>query len=293
MTQEPANTGAAADFFGFSRPRMSRIDMERITRLVYANTGIALRPELKEAMVVARLQRRLREGGFTTFTEYLQFVEGDRTGKEMRAFLEALTTNHTGFFREPQHFDVLGTAVVPRLVAAAASRPIVGWSAACATGEEIYSIAITLLERMPASQHDRIRLIASDICTDALEMARRGVYPMARVAPVDRHLLRAHFERGIGRETGGARVKRSVRDLIDFRRLNLMHLDGVNETFDFIFCRNVMMYFDVPARQRVVTKLERRLVPNGYLFVSHSESLSGLSHGLQWCFGGVYQRTAA
>ena len=119
------------------------------------------------------------------------------------------------------------------------------------------------------------------------------MYPLARVAPVDRHLLRAHFERGIGREAGGARVKRSVRDLIDFRRLNLMHLESVGEVFDFIFCRNVMMYFDVPARQRVVAMLERRLVPNGYLFVSHSESLSGLSHGLQWCFGGVYQRAAA
>lgn len=289
--QEPANTGAV-DFFGFSRPRMSRIDMERITRLVYANTGIALRPELKEAMVIARLQRRLREGGFSTFTDYLQFVEHDRTGKEMRALLEALTTNHTGFFREPQHFEVLSTAVVPRLVEAAATRPIHGWSAACATGEEAYSIAITLLERVPAVQHDRIRLVASDICTDALETARRGVYPMGRIAPVERHLLRAHFERGIGREAGGARVKRSVRNLIDFRRLNLMHLDGVTEVFDFIFCRNVMMYFDVEARQRVVTMLERRLVPNGYLFVSHSESLSGLTHRFQWCFGGVYQRAA-
>jgi chemotaxis protein methyltransferase CheR len=291
-TQEAAKTGAV-DFFGFSRPRMTRIDMERITRMVYSNTGIALRPEMKEAMVIARLQRRLREGGFPTFTEYLQFVEGDRTGKEMRSLLEALTTNHTGFFREPQHFEVLSNAVMPRLVAAAATRQIHGWSAACATGEEPYSIAITLLERLPAVHHDRIRLLASDLCTEALETARRGVYPMNRVAPVDRQLLRTHFERGIGAEAGAARVKRSVRNLIDFRRLNLMQLDGITEVFDFIFCRNVMMYFDVPARQRVVTMLERRLVPNGYLFVSHSESLSGLSHQLHWCFGGVYQRAAA
>ncbi|HKY23228.1 MAG TPA: protein-glutamate O-methyltransferase CheR [Vicinamibacterales bacterium] len=292
MVQE-AEKSDAVTFFGFNRPRMSRLDMERITRLVYANTGIALRPELKEAMVVARLQRRLREGGFSTFTDYLRAVESDRSGKEMRSLLEALTTNHTGFFREPQHFDILSKTVVPPLVVAGPSKPIRAWSAACATGEEAYSIAITLLERVPAVQHDRIRLMASDLCTEALETARAGVYPVARVAPVEPGLLRAYFERGIGHEAGLARVKRSVRDLIDFRRVNLMQLDRMTEAFDFIFCRNVMMYFDIPARQRVVTVLERLIAPNGYLFVSHSESLSGLKHGFQWCFGGVYQRGLA
>src|SRR5262245_32248636 len=160
-----------------TRPRITRGDMEKIAGLVYANSGIALKPEVKEAMVVARLQKRLRKGGFDTFTDYLQHVECDRSGRELQVLIDALTTNHTGFFREPQPFTHLANTVVPALTARSQTRPIVGWSAACATGEEPYSIAVTLLEQLPAAEHDRIRLVASDLATHAIDTARAGVYP--------------------------------------------------------------------------------------------------------------------
>lgn len=267
--------------------------MRRIASLVYARSGIALRPDVKEAMVVARLQKRLRTGGFVRFADYLRHVEQDRTGTELTALLDALTTNHTSFFREPAHFTFLADRVLQPLLSQSGSRPITGWSAACATGEEPYSMAITLLDRVPLSQHTRIRLLASDLSTRALAAARTGTYTLDRVADVARITLRRYFERGIGEQAGLVRVKAAVRSLIEFKRLNLMDIQLLGRTFDFIFCRNVMIYFDRDARQRAVSMLERHLAPNGFLFVSHSESLSEVSHRLERCATGVYQRVAA
>lgn len=275
------------------RPRITRGDMERISGLVYANSGIALRPDIKEAMVVARLQKRLRSGGFDTFAEYLHHVEGDRSGAELQVMIDALTTNHTGFFREARHFEHLAETIVPQLLARSQTRPILGWSAACATGEEPYSIAVTLLERIPAAQHNRIRLLASDLATHALDAARCGVYPIDRVTDVPQPLLRRYFERGIGKQEGLARVKQAVRALIEFRQLNLIDIESLGQSFDFVFCRNVMFYFDRVVRQRVVNMLEKHLVRGGYLFVSHSESLSEVKHDLHRCLPGVYQRGEA
>jgi chemotaxis protein methyltransferase CheR len=274
-------------------PRPTATDMRRIASLVYARSGIALRPDVKEAMVVARLQRRLRTGGFARFADYLRHVEQDRTGTELTALLDALTTNHTSFFREPAHFALLAERVVQPLVAEGGSRPISGWSAACSTGEEPYSIAMTMLDRVPMAQHTRIRLLASDLSTRALAAARTGTYAKDRVADVPKLTLRRHFERGLGEQAGLVRIKAAVRSLIEFKRLNLIDIQILGRTFDFIFCRNVMIYFDGQARQRAVTMLERHLAPRGFLFVSHSESLSEVKHGMDRCAAGVYQRSAA
>src|SRR5262249_2354712 len=238
-------------------------------------------------MVVARLQKRLRTGGFDTFTDYLHHVEADRSGAELRVMIDALTTNHTGFFREPQHFQQLADIVVPKLMAHSGARPPIGWSAACATGEEPYSIVITLLERLPQAQHDHIRLLPSDLATHAIDAARCGVYPIDRVAEVPQPLLRRYFERGLGKQEGLARVRREVRAMIDFRQLNLIDIESLGQTFDYIFCRNVMFYFDRAVRQRVVSMLESHLAPGGYLSVSHSESLSEVKHDLRRCVPGV------
>jgi chemotaxis protein methyltransferase CheR len=267
--------------------------MRRIASLVYSRSGIALRPDVKEAMVVARLQKRLRTGGFVRFADYLRHVEQDRTGAELTALLDALATNHTSFFREPAHFALLADRVLQPLLAESGTRPITGWSAACSTGEEPYTMAITLLERVPIAQHTRIRLLASDISTKALAAARAGTYALERVAEMPRYLLRRYFERGLGEQAGLVRVKPSLRGLIEFRRLNLMDIQLLGRTFDFIFCRNVMIYFDREARQRAVSMLERHLAPGGFLFISHSETLSEVQHGLERCAPGVYQRSAA
>lgn len=282
----------AAPIFA-SRPLMTRADMEKIASLVYANSGISLRPELKEAMVVARLQRRLRTCGFESFSDYLDHVEADQSRGELQLMVDALTTNHTGFFREAQHFQHLADTVLPEILSRSSSHPILCWSAACASGEEPYSIAVTLLERLPAEQHGRVRILATDLAAHVLDAARRGIYPLDRVADVPLPLLRRYFERGLEQQAGLARVKRAVRTLVEFRRLNLVSVDSVGQSFDVIFCRNVMFYFDQAARQRVVTMLERHLVPGGFLFVSRTESLSEVKHGLRRCLPGVYQRGQA
>ena len=272
---------------------ITREDMEKIAALVYARSGITLRPGQKEALVVARLQKCVRERGCSTIGEYLEWVKRDRTGAELEEMVDALTTNHTGFFREPRHFSYLGEMVVPDLAGGRSPRPITAWSAACATGEEAYSMAFVLLDRVPPAQRGFTRVLASDLSVRALDTARAGVYPVERVAHLPRGLLRRYFERGVGAQAGLARVRRSVRAMVDFRRLNLMEVEHLGRTFDVIFCRNVMFYFDRAARQRVVAMLERHLAPNGRLFVSHSESLSEVQHHLHLCLPGVYRRGTA
>jgi chemotaxis protein methyltransferase CheR len=270
--------------------RITRADTEKIARLVYVNSGIALKPDLKQAMIVARLQKRVRQGRFASFADYLEFVESDQSGGELRTLIDALTTNHTAFLREPEHFTFLTQHIAPALGAGDSSAPILCWSAACATGEEAYSIAVTLLDALPAAQHSRIRVLASDLSSAALETARGAVYQLDRVTTLPRDLLRRYFERGLGNETGLARVKRSVRQLVEFRRLNMMEVDDLGLTFQFIFCRNAMIYFDQAARQRAVTMLSKHLAPKGFLFLSQCESLGEISHGFKWRAAGVYQR---
>jgi chemotaxis protein methyltransferase CheR len=268
--------------------RLSDGDLARIVRLVYERSGITLHSG-KRALVLARLQKRLRAGGFVSFRDYLSHVEADASGAEVTALLDAIATNHTSFFREPQHFEFLRSTAVPAL----ANRPIRIWSAACSSGEEPVTIAITLLDILEPHQHSRIRILASDLSTKALRTASGGIYKMERVAGIPLDTLRKHFERGLGTHAGHARVAPHVHRLIEYRQLNFLEAGELGERFDMIFCRNVMIYFDRDIQQRVVSLLERHLLPGGYLFISHSESLNGISHGLRWVAPAIYQRVTA
>ena len=275
--------------------RLSDADLSRIVRLVYERSGITLHSG-KRALVLARLQKRLRTGGFTSFSTYLEHVEHDQTGAEITALLDAIATNHTSFFREPQHFDFLTKTVVPAL---GTNQRLRIWSAACSSGEEPVTSAITLLDALPPSPRGfgaaggDIRLLATDLSTKALAIAGAGVYKMERVANVPLETLRRHFQRGLGAQEGTARVGPHIRKLIEYRQLNFLEATDLNERFDAIFCRNVMIYFDRDVQQRVVSLLERHLAPGGYLFISHSESLNGTTHGLRWVAPAVYQRSGA
>jgi chemotaxis protein methyltransferase CheR len=255
---------------------------------VYERSGITLHAG-KRALVLARLQKRLRAGGFASFREYLSHVESDTSGAEVTALLDAIATNHTSFFREPQHFDFLRSTIVPSV----AHAPLRVWSAACSSGEEAVTIAITLLEALAPHQQTRIRILGSDLSTKALGIASSGVYKMERVTAIPQDILRRYFERGLGAHAGQARVAARVRQLIEYRQLNFLEAGDLRERFDVIFCRNVMIYFDHDIQQRVVSLLERHLVPGGYLFISHSESLNGISHGLRWVAPAIYQQVTA
>jgi chemotaxis protein methyltransferase CheR len=257
---------------------------------VYDRSGITLHHG-KRALIVARLHKMLKAGGFRSFSDYVRHVETDHSGHQLSVLIDAISTNHTSFFREDEHFRYLASRVVPPL--AAADRPMRVWCAACSTGQEPVSIAVTLMDTLPAAQHGRLRLLASDISTRALKTATAGVYPLRVAEGLPPPVLKSYFERGLGADDGKVRVRAHVRRAIEYRRLNLIEIDTLNETFDVVFCRNVMIYFDKVVQQRVVSMIERHLAPGGYLFIAHSESLNGLSHELKWMAPAVYQRRAA
>jgi len=277
-----ASLMTAADAIATLEP--TERDLSAIIQLVYQRSGISLHHGKRE-LVTARLQKRVRAGGFPSFAAYLAHVKADRSGQAMTTLLDAIATNHTHFFRESKHFDIL-VEHVDQLKARSRDAAVDGWSAACSTGEEPYTILMQLRE----AGHESTRLLASDISTKALAKARAGVYPMARVADVPLPLLRRYFEKGLGEQEGLARVALSLRQQVDFRALNLLEIASLGRQFDFIFCRNVMIYFDKPIQQRVVTMLERHLKPGGCLFIAHSESLNGIVHGLEPLQPAVFRK---
>ena len=258
-------------------------DMQRIATLVYERSGITLH-DGKRPLVVARLQKRLRALSLDTFGAYLTYLEQDRSGDELVLLLDSIATNHTYFFREEQHFKLLAETVVPQM--RANRRPLEIWCAASSTGEEPYTLGMTLSDIDPPMD---FRMVASDISTKALKAASAGVYKMSAVEKLPIDTLRKHFEKGMGESAGFARVRKELRSKIQFRHINLLEVPTFDTKFDVIFCRNVMIYFDRAVQQRVVSALERNLRPGGYLFISHSESLNGITHGLRWIAPAAYK----
>jgi chemotaxis protein methyltransferase CheR len=270
-------------------PELSDRDLATITRLVYVKSGIALHSG-KRALVTARLQKLLKRSGLSTFKEYIRHLQDDKSGGELTAMLDAIATNHTAFFREPQHFEFLAKVVLPPLRAREETTPILGWSAACSSGEEPYTIAMTAFELFGGEPGRPLRLLASDLSTKALTRAAAGLYKADRVAGIPRHLVLKYFEKGADLPAGTLRIAEHIRRVVEFRQLNLLAAPPPGRPLDFIFCRNVLIYFDRSVQQGVVERLEERLAQGGYLFTSHSESLNGLKHGLTWVAPAVYRR---
>jgi chemotaxis protein methyltransferase CheR len=260
-------------------------ELQRLSRLLYDASGITLH-DGKGPLVIARLQKRLKEQGYRSFAEYLDAVERDRTGAALTELVDAMATNHTSFFREPQHFAYLQSAILPQVRGSRVPVPLRVWSMPCSTGEEPYSLAISLVDAgLPAG----FAILASDLSTKALRRARDGVYRQQTVAGLPKAMLRRHFERCTGAEDGLVRVSTALRRQVAFRRLNLIDLIDLGHRFDVIFCRNLLIYFDQAAQQRSIAALERHLAPGGYLFISHSESLNAVKHSLRWVAAGVYR----
>lgn len=264
-------------------------DLAIIVRLVYEKSGITLHAG-KRALVTARLHKRLRHTGVANVRDYVHLLQTDATGDEVTAMLDAITTNHTAFFREPQHFQFLADVVLPPLVHRRSGVPILGWSSACSTGEEPYTIAMTLCQSLGDQAPRQVRLLASDLSTRAIARAATGLYRADRMAQMPRHLVLKYFQKGPEVPPGLLQVTAPVRRMIEFRRLNLLKPAPPGPPFDFIFCRNALIYFDRAAQQRALDGLAARLAPGGYLFTSHSESLNGLRHDLNWVAPAVYRR---
>ena len=266
-------------------------EFARLRAIVREQTGIELR-ETKRALVCARLGRRLRHYGYTSFSEYCAHLdERDADGEERRCLVNAITTNKTDFFRERHHFDFLQTTVVPAL-AGTGSGPVRLrlWSAGCSTGEEPYTIAMTLRESLPRGRPSDVRILASDINTEVLRTAEAGVYGREFLTDVPRPYQQRYFEAVAGQPEVLA-VNAAVRALVALRRINLCHRPWpIRTQFDVIFCRNVMIYFDRKTQAALLDGLLSTLTPGGYLFLGHSESLLGAEKGLRYVSRTVYQK---
>lgn len=259
-------------------------EFEQIRRLAYDTFGLDLK-QGKEELVTARLRRLVRKGGHRSFQEYYRSIVQDPTGESLIAMIDALATNHTSFLREPDHFEFLRREVLPGL----ASRDTIDvWSAACATGEEVWTLAMVLSEFAPAR---KARLTATDISNRALAFARAATYPAERCAGIPPQWLSRYF-RSEGNPPSAYSVAASLRAAASFRRLNLVEPFSWPRLFPVIFCRNVMIYFDRPTQERVVRQLADCLEPGGYLFVGHAESLTRITHSLEYVKPAVYRKPA-
>jgi chemotaxis protein methyltransferase CheR len=249
-------------------------DFERIRKLIYQRAGISLHSG-KQAMVYSRLSRRLRETGHASFNAYLGWLEahtGPSAEGEWQEFVNCLTTNLTAFFREEHHFHALVDDLRAR-APLAQGRPLRIWCNAASTGEEPYSLAMTVIETLGVSA--QARLVCSDIDTKVLATAQRGVYP-AESRGLSPERLKRHFLRGTGSNAGHIRVKPELARLIEFRAFNLMSASwsSLGEPFDFVFCRNVMIYFDNPTQRKVLERMHAVMRPGGLLYVGHSENFT-------------------
>ena len=261
---------------------LGREEFEQFRQLAHTAFGLDLKPG-KEELVNARLRRLVHSGGFGSYRDYYRHILKDSTGEALAAMIDALATNHTSFLREPDHFDFLRQKVVPML----AERDLIEiWSAACSTGEEVWTLACLFNDAWPSK---KIRICATDISRKALHFASQACYPAERCQGLPAAWLSRYFMR----EPGPAKAHRiapQIRSQVSFRRLNLLETYGWPRPFPVIFCRNVMIYFDKATQERVVGQLAQCLEPGGYLLVGHAESLTRVAHSLEYVRPAVYQR---
>ena len=263
----------------------SERDFRRVCQMIHVRAGIALAPA-KRDMVYGRLSRRLRALGIDGFGDYLDGLDADPEGAEWECFTNALTTNLTAFFREPHHFERLRAQLRER----AGGGAVRVWSCAASTGEEAWSMAITACEAF-GSLAPPVRILATDIDTSVLATARRGVYPLERIAGLDADTRRRYFQRGTGPNEGRCRVHPALQALVEFRPLNLLAPRyDVGGCFAAIFCRNVMIYFDKPTQRAVLSRLVTHMEPDSLLYTGHSENYLHAADLIQPCGRTLYRR---
>jgi chemotaxis protein methyltransferase CheR len=268
---------------------------ERFSRLVYQECGINLHSGKKE-LLQARLNKRLRATGFASYREYYDYITSAHNQGEIVHFLDSISTNLTYFFREPKHFEFLERIALPELILNKTnerSPRIRIWSAGCSTGEEPYSLAMFVLAHLSDPGKWDFKILATDISTRVLQVGIKGAYPKVKVEKVPRDLLKAYFRKQCQQDDDSFVANPLLKDIITFRRLNLKENYPFSGPFDFIFCRNVMIYFDKETQQQLVQKMANYLSLGGYMMVGHSESLTGLQHPLTYVQPSVYKKTRA
>jgi len=274
--------------------RLTGRDFERFSRLVYEQCGIRL-PAHKQSMLETRLRKRLRALGLGSFEEYADLIfSGSGAEGELIRLIDVVTTNKTDFFREPAHFDFLTGTALPTLVeqfGAGVDRPLKIWSAGCSTGKEPYTLAMVLSEFRQAHTDIRFEILGTDISTDVLDKAVRGIYAEEKAAPIPPALRRKYLLKARDPAAQQVRIVPELRGLVSFRRLNFMDEEyALRDSFDIIFCRNVLIYFDRPTQERLLSRLAGYLESGRFLFLGHSETLLGLSLPLRQMAPSVYRK---
>ncbi len=272
---------------------LSDRDFLRLSRFVSERTGIKM-PDVKKTMLQARLQKRLRALNLHSFSEYCEYLfSPDGVREEIENFVNVITTNKTDFFREPHHFEYLVNTAVPFLRQHGLIRRhfLNVWSAACSTGMEPYTLAMMLSEYEEADRGFSWFVLGTDISTDVLEKASRAVYREEDIEPVPMALRKKYLLRSSDRSAGLVKIVPALRSRIEFRQLNFMqeHFD-LSQKFEVIFCRNALIYFDRPTELEILRKIERYLIPGGFLFLGHSESLNGFPLPFDVVGPTIYQK---
>ncbi|WP_144143707.1 CheR family methyltransferase [Paraburkholderia sp. BCC1884] len=277
---EPARSGEQGRDFEFTSA-----DFARIRDLIHRSAGISL-SDHKRDMAYSRLARRLRARSLDTFKQYLDLLEAENDPAEWEAFTNALTTNLTAFFREAHHFPILADFVPRR------AQPVSVWCSAASTGEEPYSIAMTLIEALGDSGARQASVLATDIDTQVLAKAAAGMYQFDQVKHLSPERLKRFFLKGTGAHAGMVKIRPEVRALVRFEQLNLTDRDYQLRTqFDAIFCRNVMIYFDKPTQAQVLARFEPLMKSGGLLFAGHSENFTYVTQAFKLRGQTVYELT--
>lgn len=254
----------------------------KVRKMIFSYCGISIN-DGKEALVQSRLMKRIRKLELNTFSEYLKYVDKDRTGKEFLSLVDVLTTNKTNFFREDQHFDFIKKVIFPKVK----GQNLKWWSAGCSSGEEPITLSITLLENQQTAQWNSVKILATDISRDVLLTAKSGVYKQHKIVDVPSSLISKYFDR-VGDDS--FKVKNQIRSIITYGRLNLTDNWPLKGDFQMIMCRNVMIYFNRQTQEEIVRKFREQLAPGGYLFIGHSESIAASSLGFRNVAPAVYQK---
>ncbi len=270
--------------------KFTKKDFDFLRKISNSRTGIVVTDD-KFDMFYARLSRRVRKLGFNSFSQYCDYLSSDEAGDEVLELINAVTTNLTAFFRENHHFEFLRKTVLPKLLKEnRGEKKIRIWSAGCSTGEEPYSLAIVLKENLPANLSWDVEILATDIDSNVLAKASKGIYAEERVKGIPKKILHKWFMKGTGSNSGYVRVKPEVRALINFGQLNLMENWNSGDIKDVIFCRNVVIYFDRESKTKLVNRYADNLKNGGYLFIGHSESLYKITDRFELIGNTIYQK---
>ena len=274
-------------------PRLSDSEFKHLAALVESRAGIRM-PAGKRTMLEGRLRRRLRERGMANFADYCRYLDSEGgLEEELSDLIDAVTTNKTDFFREPKHFEILTRIVVPALLkqGIGLDRPLWVWSAGSSIGAEAYTLAMVLADCAAARPGFDYRILGTDICTTVLKTAAKAIYPEEMAEPIAMELRHRYLMRSRDRKAGLVRIVPELRGRAAFRQLNFMDTEyRLRGTQDIVFCRNVIIYFDSIVRLAVLTRICSCIAPGGYLFMGHSETISGLDLPLRQIAPTVYVR---